>query len=151
MEIKSVMQRVRIIVRSLSRSADEVDDISQDAMIKILRTKSVPRISDKKWLSSVARSCFIEAQRKRARLAKYVSPNHFVDSSGMVCDGDKNEYQNVIPFPPSPYIPHYKDPDALEKAEKIFERLPLSLRQVLVLHTEGLTYHFLRLPKMIAL
>lgn len=140
MEIKTVIQRVRNIVRSLSRSQDEVEDISQEAMLKILRTKSPAREISHKWLYSVARNCFVDAFRKRAREAEFLSHDYFVNSSGIVCDGEDNEYHNVIPFPTSPYLPHYKDSDCLEKAEKIFESLSLPLQQVLVLHSEGLSY-----------
>ncbi len=140
MEIKTVIQRVRNIVRSLSSSNDEVEDISQEAMLKILKTKSPAREISHKWLYSVARNCFVDAFRKRAREAEFVSHDYFVDSCGIVRYGEDNEYHNVIPFPTSDYLPHYKDPEFMEKTNKILQSLPFPLEQVLTLHTEGLAY-----------
>ena len=140
MEIKTVIQRVRRIVLSLSRSQDRADDIAQDALLKILQTKSTPRKICSSWIYMVAKNCFLDACKKRATEAKYLDSNYFVDSAGVVCDGEGNEYDNVIPFPSLLDPLNQIDPENLEKIERIFESLSLPLQQVLILRTEGLTY-----------
>ncbi len=140
MEIKTVIQRVRRIVLFLSRSQSRADDIAQDVLLKILQTKSKPRKISGAWIYMVAKNCFLDACKKRATEAKYLDSNYFVDSAGMVCDREGNEYDNVIPFSSLLDPVNQIDSENLVKMEKIFESLSLPLLQVLILRTEGLTY-----------
>ena len=137
MEYKTVVQRVRNIVRLLSKSADEVDDISQDALIKIFINKRPGDIGNK-WLYGVVRSCYIDAYRKRKREAKYINQDYFIDSSGMVCESDGDEIDNVIPHPTIYYRLISEDCQMI--MDNVLDELPQALQQVLLLSAQGYTY-----------
>lgn len=140
MEYKTVVQRVRKIVRLLSRSADEVDDISQNALIKILRTKRRPCDIGNKWLYSVVKNCFLDAKKSSNRRAKYISQEYFVDSSGVVRDSDGDDEDNVILHPSMYNLIGSNDLDHRKIMERVFDNLPPTLQQVLLLAAQGYTY-----------
>lgn len=137
MEYKTVVQRVRKIVRLLSRTGDEVDDISQEALIKLFKNKRPGDIGNK-WLYGVVRSCYIDAYRKRKREAKYINQDYFIDSSGMVCESDGDENDNVIPHPTIYY--RLISEDCLMIVDHVLDELPPALQQVLLLAAQGYTY-----------
>lgn len=143
METKEVVLRMKKLIRSLAYASQDQDDLLQDAMLKILRSKIFRSGFGSGWLYRVARSTVIDAHKRRVREPRHYSG--YVDSCGRVCEGDSDEDReetenNVIYH--STYFDRYHDvsPEDLDEMPEILASLSFEHQEVLLLYARDLTY-----------
>lgn len=122
-------------IRSFAYVNQDQDDLLQDALLKVLRSKSFRSGFGSGWVARVARSTVIDAHKRRVREPRNYSA--YVDSSGRVCEGDDD---NIIYHPTvlDPY--HEVGPEDLTEIPEILGGLSFEHQEVLLLYANGLTY-----------
>lgn len=71
--LKSIMSHVKAILMRGGSSADEADDLLQDAFVKLARySQSHEVLEPEAWLVRVARRLFLDARRARRRRGEHV-------------------------------------------------------------------------------
>lgn len=135
MEMKSIVLKMKKHIRSLAYFNQDQDDLLQDALMKVLRSKSFKSGFGSSWLYRVARCTVIDAHKRRVREPRNYSA--YVDSSGRVCEGDD---ENVIYH--QTYFDRYHDvaPEDLDEIPEILASLSFEHQEVLLLYANGLTY-----------
>lgn len=141
MEMKSIVLQMKKHIRYLAYFNQDQDDLLQDALLKVLRSKSFRSGFGSGWLYSVARSTVIDAYKRRVRERRHYSA--YVDSCGLVCegDGDGEDNQNNVIYH-STYFDRYHDvvPEDLDEMPEILASLSFEHQEVLLLYANGLTY-----------
>lgn len=135
MEMKSIVLQMKKHIRSLAYFNQDQDDLLQDALLKVLRSKSLRSGFGPGWLYRVARSTVIDTHKRRVRERRHYSG--YLDTCGRVCEGDD---ENVIYHPT--YFDRYHDvaPEDLDEIPEILASLSFEHQEVLLLYARGLTY-----------
>lgn len=141
METKELVSRMKRHIRSLAYFNQDRDDLLQDALIKVLRSRASRYGNGSGWLYRVARSTVIDAHRRSVRELKHYSG--YVDTCSRVCDSDGNEEEienNVIYH--QTYLDKYLDvaPEDLDAMPEILASLSFEHQEVLLLYARDLTY-----------
>ncbi len=135
MDMKLVYLKLKQHIRTLAYINQDQDDLLQEAMLKVLRSKSYKSGFGYGWLYSVARSTVIDAHKRRVKEPRKYSA--YVDSSGRVCEGDDD---NVI-YHPTHFDPYHEVcPEDLTEIPEILNGLSFEHQEVLLLYANGLTY-----------
>ncbi len=135
MEMKLVYSKLKQHIRSLAYFKLDQDDLLQEAVLKVLRSKSYKTGFGPGLLHSVARSVVYDAHKRFERERSHYSG--YLDTCGQVCEVDD---ENVI------YHPTYFDrfhevaPEELEDIPEILASLSYEHQEVLVFYANGLTY-----------
>mgnify|MGYP000998075379 CR=1 FL=1 len=138
MEINTVNElvlKMKKHVKSLAYVSQDQDELLQDALLKVLRSRTLKSGFGSSWLYSVARSTVIDAHKHRVRELRH--RYGYVDSCGRVCEGDD---ENVIYHPT--YFDRFHDvaPEELDEIPGILASLSFEHQEVLLLYARGLTY-----------
>ncbi len=135
METNELVLKMKKLIKSLSYINQDQDDLFQDAMMKVLRSRTFRSGFGSGWLYSVARSTVVDAHKRRVRELSH--RYGYVDSCGRVCEGDD---ENVIYHPT--YFDRYHDvaPEDLDDVPEILASLSFEHQEVLLLYARGLTY-----------
>ena len=116
----------------------EVDDIVQEAMLKVLE-KSDGRWPTAAWLYAVVRTTVCDAARKRSREHKYVTRIADEELSASVCEmADQKGYVSFNRTQSDELDMH--DHDDLLTLQMVFAKLPPAAREILVLYASGYSY-----------
>jgi len=140
METKEVVLRMKKLIKSLAYASQDQDDLLQDAMLKILRSKTFRSGFGSGWLYCVARSIVIDAYKRRVKEISYRYGYVDLDLDSLVCEGDGDNENNVIYH--STYLDRYHDvaPEDLDAIPEILSSLSEEHQEVLLLYARGLTY-----------
>lgn len=138
METKEIVLRMKKLIKSLAYASQDQDDLLQDAMLKILRSKTFRSGFGSGWLYSVARGTVIDTHKRRVRELSH--RYRYFDLEGLVCEGDGDNENNVIYH--STYLDRYHDvaPEDLDDIPEILSSLSEEHQEVLILYARGLTY-----------
>lgn len=134
MEIKSIVCEMKKHIKNLAYDYQDKDDLLQDAMLKVLRSRSYKLGFGPGWIHRVAKSCVLDAHKRKKRERRH--PYAFFDLTGMVCEKDED---NVV------YFETYLDPfhevtsEDLDEIPEIMSLLSFEHQEVLLLYASGLT------------
>lgn len=141
MEIKSIVSQLKKYINTLKYAHQDKDDLLQDALLKVLRSRSFRPELSSNWLYFVVRSCVIDAHRRKKRERRHDSA--FIDMAGQVCErGDDNEnYENNVIYHPV-FFDEFHDiaPEDLEEIPEILASLSPAHQEVILLYANGLNY-----------
>lgn len=137
-DFRSILTAVRRIVQRLEGGADDVDDIAQEVMIKLLTSQAVPDAVGNGWLGKVVRGCLVDARRRMASESRYVDRYLYLDPTGAVCDSD--DEGRLACFPSVSDRHHEIESDVLSAVSNVVASLASPLRQVLLLWADGMSY-----------
>lgn len=137
-DFRSILTTVRRIVHRLTGGADDVDDIAQEVMIRLLTSEAVPDTVGNGWLGKVAHGCLVDARRRTARESRFLDRYLYLDTSGAVCDG--GDEGRLACFPSVSDRHHEIESDVLTAVSDVVENLASPLRQVLLLWADGMSY-----------
>lgn len=139
-EISSMLEVAKQMARRYGQiGLDEPDDISQVAIIKFLN-KNDGRQATRGWMYKAVHSAAMDAGRRAARDARAVwSDDDDGERTRCVCErADQHGYLYMN----DTYIVRKEDieVDLMPRLKNMLGKLNKSLRQVLVLHSEGFSY-----------
>jgi RNA polymerase sigma-70 factor (ECF subfamily) len=66
-QVRELAPLVKAIVNGWARTLEDVDDISQEVMLKILKTAALPKVVSKSWLNVVAKNTACDYYRRQLR------------------------------------------------------------------------------------
>lgn len=144
MEIKSIVSQLKKCINTLKYASQDRDDLLQEALLKVLRSKTFRPDSNGTWLYFLVRSCVIDAHRRKLRERRHDSA--YIDMAGRVCeggvgeDGNENYEDNVIYHPV--FFDEFQDiaPEELEAIPEILASLSEVQQEVLLLYAYGLNH-----------
>lgn len=139
MEIKSVILKMKMHIKNLAHDNQEQDDLLQDAMVKVLKSKPYLSVFETGFLYRIARSTVLDEYRYSQRQCRRVVSSD--EYAGFVCEDIELETEENNVF----YHPTYFDPyhevgqEELDEIPQILASLSFEHREVLVFYANGLT------------
>jgi RNA polymerase sigma-70 factor (ECF subfamily) len=126
---------IRRKVLSYLRNSDQADDVTQEIMLRLLKSKAIPSQPSTGWLRAVARNAVIDFWRCQKNENKLIDKNWTVDTVGLRYNVDDQDHycQPVV-------LEETTEPDFLPAISKAIEAMRESERQALLLYADGYTY-----------
>lgn len=144
MEIKPMISQLKRYISTLKYASQDKDDLLQEVLLKVLRSKTFRADYSNGWLYFLVRSCVIDAHRRKKRDRGHDSA--YIDMAGQVCEGggegeDNENYVTNVIYNPI-FFDEFHDvaPDDLEEIPEILASLSDVHQEVLLMYANGLNY-----------
>jgi RNA polymerase sigma-70 factor (ECF subfamily) len=134
-KISSWFPVIRRKVLSYLRSADDADDVTQEIMLRLLKTKSLPKQPSQAWIHAVVRNAVTDFWRDQQREDKYLDRKVIVDTLGLRHDSECPE-RIIEPMVCEETI----EPDFVPAVADALAIMTKPAKQTLLLHANGYSY-----------
>ncbi len=94
-KIESLLPRIRRTVIAYFHNLGQVDDLTQEVVIRLLKAKTMPNRLDS-WLLVVIRNTVIDFWRRQANENQYRNNSCTVDITGIGCADDNQTWLCVL-------------------------------------------------------
>jgi RNA polymerase sigma-70 factor (ECF subfamily) len=114
---------------------DSADDVTQEIMVRLLKTKAIPKQPSSAWFNAVVRNASADFWRRQQKESRYVDSNWTVDTLGLHQDihGEEKYCQAVV-------SEEAIEPDLIPAIAEALATMRKPVRQALLLHAHGHSY-----------